>query len=177
MARANEIYVRYYTPGSVAQKVEFPQREKPKPKTHCEPKTHNTSKTQKPKAKRPAQAQTQTQQAELPKIELDGLSVVGIVLSAVMLVCMLVGVFQVWQADRETAQMQAYIAQLEQENQSLREEYTDSYDPEEIRSAAMSMGMIPVEDAQHIAISVPQEQEIELNWWQSLIENIKTLFA
>lgn len=156
MARSNDIqYVRYYTQGSAAQKVELPEKKNVKPQPE-------------PKAKKTTQ----------PVLWLDGLTVAGLVVAAVMVVCMVVGLVQVSNANAEVSRLEAYVANLEAQNASLQVEYEHGYDLTEVRIAAESMGMIPVEQARRITVSVPEPVVQESNsWWENVLENFKALFA
>lgn len=153
MARQQVQYVRYYAIGSAARKVELPA------KTEVQPK---------PKVKK----------ARLPILRLDGLSVVGIVVAAVMLVCMLIGLVRVNQANTELQQMQSYIAQLNAQNELLRDQYEHGYNLNEVRVAAESMGLVPRAQVEHITITLPEPVvEEEPTWWESFVENIRFMFA
>lgn len=154
MARSNDIqYIRYYTPGSAAEKVELPKIVKKQPK---------------PKAEK----------AKTPVLQIDGLAAVGIVVAAVMLLCMLMGFVQACAINRQVQDLEVYISKLEVQQENLRTEYEHGYNLDEIRLAAQSMGLVPVEQVQHITISVPEsENTVELTWWEALLENIKEIFA
>ena len=154
MARSNEVqYVRYYTSGSAAQKVELPQKVKKQPK---------------PRA----------QKVQIPLTKLDGLAAVGIVVAAVMLVCMLMGFAQVCAINRQIQDMEVYVSKLEAQQDDLQAQYDHGYNLEEIRLAAESMGLVSVDQVQHITVSVPLEEPVqELTWWETLLENIRYFFA
>lgn len=154
MARSNDIqYVRFYTYGSAAAKAELPEKKTSLPK---------------PKAAK----------AHAPVVRLDGLAVVGVAVAVIMLVCMAVGFIQLRMAEAEVADLQAYVSQLEVQNDAMRTQYEHGYDIDEIQSAAVSMGMIPAEQAQHITVSVPEPVEVvELTWWQALLEQVQAFFA
>ena len=150
MARSNDIqYIRYYTPGSAAEKVELPKIVKKQPK---------------PKAEK----------AKTPVLQVDGLAAVGIVVAAVMLLCMLMGFIQVCAINRQVQDLEVYISQLEVQQDQLKTEYEHGYELDEIRLAAQSMRLVPVEQVQHITISVPETEEVvELTWWESILDSIK----
>lgn len=146
-------YVRYYSVGSAAQKVEL------LPKKGSLPK---------PRAKK----------ERLPIIRVDGLAVLGIVVSVVMLICMLIGFAQVNAADARLRQERAHVAVLQARNENLHEQYEHGYDLNEVRLAAESMGLVPKDQVQHITISVPEPMvEEESTWWESVWEDICSLFA
>ena len=157
MARSNDVqYVRYYSYGSAAEKMEVPAKEKkkvsiPKPKL---------------------------QKVRQKLLKLDALAVTGIAVAAVMLACMLVGLAQVSRADAELTRAQVYVANLEAENERLRDEYERGYDLTEIRVVAEAIGLVPVEEVRHITVSVPEyPEEMEPTWWEQFVEDFKALFA
>ena len=153
MARSNEVrYIRYYSAGSTAQKLELPREQASLPK---------------PKVRRPAK----------PVLRVDGLAAVGTVVAAIMLICMVVGFVQVCHTNQQVQQLQEYVAALELEQDALKKEYKMGYDLDEVRLAAQSMGMIPQEQAQRITVSV-KEPEVQIQpWWQSLLVQLRALFA
>lgn len=157
MARSNDVqYVRFYSYGSAAEKVELPVKEKkkitlPKPKL---------------------------EQVGRKILKMDALALTGIVVAAVMLVCMLIGLIQVNIANAELQRAQVLVAQLEAENDRLQTEYEHGYDLAEIRISAEAMGMVPVEEVRHVKIEVPEAVEVEtVSWWEQWILDFKALFA
>ena len=157
MARSNDVqYVRFYSYGSAAEKVELPVKEKkkitlPKPKL---------------------------EQVSWKILKMDALALTGIVVAAVMLVCMLIGLIQVNIANAELQRAQVLVAQLEAENDRLQTEYVHGYDLAEIRISAEAMGMVPVEEVRHVKIKVPEAVEVEtVSWWEQWILDFKALFA
>ena len=157
MARSNDVqYVRFYSYGSAAEKVELPVKEKkkitlPKPKL---------------------------EQVSWKILKMDALALTGIVVAAVMLVCMLIGLIQVNIANAELQRAQVLVAQLEAENDRLQTEYEHGYDLAEIRISAEAMGMVPVEEVRHVKIKVPEAVEVEtVSWWEQWILDFKALFA
>ena len=70
------------------------------------------------------------------------------------------------------------MAQLEAENTYLQRQYSSSYDLNEIRLAAESMGLVPIEQVEHITVAVPEIVEEEpISWWEGILLEIKALFA
>ena len=157
MARSNEVqYIRYYSPGSAAEKVELPRipRKQPKPKAA------------------PAQKQT------APVVRVDGLAAIGIVVAAVMLLCMLMGCVQVYNLNRQIQDLEVYVSQLELRQESLEADYAHGYDLEEIRQAAESMGLVPKDQVQHVTIHIPEtETVVEISWWDTVLNAIREFFA
>lgn len=154
MARSNDIqYIRYYTPGSAAEKVELPQIVKKQPKPRVE----------KPKT---------------PVVQIDGLAAVGIMVAAVMLLCMLMGFVQACALNRQVQDLEVYVSQLEVRQEQLEAEYAHGYNLEEIRLAAQSMGLVPKAQVQHVTISIPETQTVvEITWWEAVVNAIKEFFA
>ena len=148
MARKVDIqYVRYYTDGSAAKKVE-----------HTIPR----------KRKKPIiPPVTQTQYV----LHVDLLAIVGIVVAAVLLIMMLVGVVQLRGAQEQTRLYAQYVMELEQTNELLQSEYADGYDLEQIRQQALMLGLVPIESVERIEIdvSVPQAAE-EPTLWERICE-------
>ena len=154
MARSRDIqYVQYYTGGSAARQVSYPEKKKPQPQ---------------PKA----------QSRKLPVLALDPVAILGTVVALVMLACMVVGFVQVCNANTQVELLQAQVAQLEAENTYLQRQYSGSYDLNEIRLAAESMGLVPIEQVEHITVAVPEIVEEEpVSWWEGILLEIKALFA
>lgn len=155
MARSNEIqYIRYYSPGSAAEKVELPK----------------IIKQPKPKARK--------QKAKAPVLRIDGLAAVGIVVAAAMLLCMLLGCVQVCAINRQVQDLEVYVSKLEVQQDQLKSDYEHGYNLEEVRMAAQAMGLVPVEQVQHITVEIPeQETVLELTWWETVLASLKDLFA
>lgn len=156
MARSNDIqYVRYYTSGSAARQVELPEKKRAKP-----------------------QPRPQIRKTVQPGLHLDVLAVTAVAVAAVMVICLVIGCVQVSYASAEVSRLEAYVADLQAQNESLRLEYENGYDLTEIRIAAESMGMIPEQQAQHITVAVPAPAAEQADsWWENLLEDFKALFA
>lgn len=85
-------------------------------------------------------------------VHVDFLALTGILIALVMLVMMTVEFVQLVQISRRTEKIRTYVEQLETEYRRLDETYHAGYDPEEIRSQALAMGMIPASQAQVIQL-------------------------
>lgn len=145
-------YVRYYTDGSAARQLELPQ------KTGSAPKPRWTRKVR--------------------VVQLDGLVVIGLAVAAVLAVCLVAGSLMTARAEYELKALDAYVNQLDAENQSLKTEYANGYSLPEVKVTAEAMGLVPVEQVEHITVDLPEPvQAEELNWWQQLVEDFKSLFA
>ena len=154
MARnRNDRYVRFYTYGSTAVKVEDPRR------------TAALPKYQKPQKRKP--------------IPFDPIAFVGSVVAVMLAVLMVVGFIQVAVANAQVQELQLQLTALEQEEQMLEERYYGSFDLNEVRMAAESMGMIPAEEAAHVQIQVPaQTMEVQsLSWWDTMLASLRQFFA
>ena len=154
MARKyNDRYVRYYTFGSTAAKLDHVERKASLP----EDKT--------PEKRKP--------------IPFDPVAFAGNAVVILLAILMVVGLFQVAGISRQVKQTQTKVTALEMEQDMLQEVYESGYDLDEIRSAAESMGMIPVEEAIHVRVQTPAEQmEIQqLSWWDSLLLGLRQIFA
>ena len=107
----------------------------------------------------------------------DPLALAGIVVSAAMLVLMVVGFLQLRTARQELAQMTNYVNALQAENVRLDEKYHESYDLEMVENAALGLGMIPVEEAQHITIAVEKPVQQDITLWERISSFLVGLFA
>ena len=157
MARSNDVqYIRFYSYGSTAEKIEQPVTEKkkinlPKPR----------------KIKVPAGL-----------IKVDALALTGLIVAGVMLLCMAVGLVQVHKANVQLQQAQLLVAQLEAENDRLKTEYEHGVDLAEIRVSAEAMGLVPIDQVRHVTVRVPDPVvEEEITWWEQWIQDFKDLFA
>ena len=154
MARKyNDRYVRFYTYGSTAVKVEDPRRAASLPKE------------QKAQKRKP--------------IPFDPVAFAGSIVSVLLAVLMIVGLIQVATANAQVRELETQLTGLQQQEQMLEEVYYGSFDLEEIRVAAESMGMIPAEEAAHVQIQVPtQIPEVQqISWWDSLVVSLRQFFA
>ena len=154
MARNNnDRYVRFYTYGSTAVKVEQPRH------------TATLPKYRKPEKRKP--------------IPFDPVAFAGSVVAVLLAVLMVVGFVQVAAANAQIRELETQMVALEQQEQMLLEKYYGSFDLDEVRAAAESMGMIPAEEAAHVQIRVPaQSVEVQtLSWWDTLVANLRQFFA
>lgn len=152
MARRKEMrYIQYYS-GTAAPKL-LPQP--PKSKT-CLPK--------------PVKQQSYT-------IHVDPLAVGGILVSAIMLILMILGFAQLGEARQELAQVTTYVNTLQAENKRLEDDYRAGYDLETIESAALGLGMIPMEEARHMTISLGEPETEDVSAWIRFTGFLTGLFA
>ena len=149
----NERYVRYYTFGSAAAKLEDQQRRAALPKYKA------------PQKRSP--------------IAVDPVAFVGCVVAVVLAVLMVVGFIQVAVTQARVHELQTQVAILEQEQKMLQERYDSGYDLDEVRIAAQSMGMVEPEEVTHIRVNVPEqiEQNRQMSWWDSFVLSLRQFFA
>ena len=154
MARkTTERYVRYYTFGSTAAKLDRRERKAALPE-------YKTPQKRKP-------------------IAVDPIALVGSAVAVLLAVLMLVGLAQVAHTSAQVRKLETQVMTLELEQEQLRQKYENGYDLEEVRVAAESMGMIPAEDAIHVRVEMPAETvQIEhLSWWDSVMLSLRRFFA
>jgi len=156
MARKAEVrYINFYSVGSSAYKLDA----MPTPRKQA---------ATAPKQRKPRKV----------LLRLDPIAVAGVFLALIMLIMMVVGLFRLGSAKRQAAQMQSYVLQLEAQNRVLNEKYRAGFDPEEIRQIATQMGMVPIEQAQRIEISVPVTEPVqEPTVWETVYTFLVGLFA
>ena len=155
MALQREVrYINDYVSGSIAYQ---PER-----------KSHKEQFVQLPKMKK---------QRKLV-IAIDPLALGGIVTAMVLAVMLLVGGVNLINAKQEAQIMKDYVASLEEENALLQDTYSSGYDLEEIREIALTMGMVPVEQATHIQMQVVvPEAPVEPTAWENFWAFMVGLFA
>ena len=155
MARTPDIqYVRYYTDGSAARKLEV----------------------QSPQKHKAANPRKRKQQGYV--IYVDPLAVAGILLAVVMLISMLVGSIQLAVAKQQLSDTQAYVTTLRQGNEQLQRTYEEGYNLEEVEKSALALGMIPVSQVQTITVQVEKETVVEeVTFWDRLSMKLEELFA
>lgn len=154
MAKSNSRYIQFYTPGSVAYKVELRKEQEWAPLPVEKPKTKKV-------------------------IAVDPIAVVGFLVAVSMLVLMAVGINRLNTTRQEVAVLEHYVAQLTEENQALTQQYKDGYDLETIRLKALDMGMVPAEQIPqtkiHVETLVQQTEEVTL--WNRVSTLLAGLFA
>ena len=123
-------YVRYYSAGTEAYQLE--------------PRTPQRNTAQRPKTHKAAQ-----HKAQVREICIDPLALIAICLTVVMVALMFVGFSRLQAAQAEQQQMETYLQWLETEKQELTEYFDSGYNPEAVKKAALSLGMIPIEEVDH----------------------------
>ena len=157
MPRKPEIqYIgQFYVHGSDAKKVELQQ----------------------PPGKKKAQLPHQQIQP-VKHVYLDPVAVCGMAVAVIMAVVLMFGASRIGAAWDEYEVMAGYASDLRYENIRLTRQYQNTYDLEEIRVAALNLGMIPVEEAQTMALKVTMPvAEPEPTMWENITWFLKGLFA
>ena len=96
----------------------------------------------------------------------------------VLSIMLIVGLVQMNQAQQEAKIYKEYAMSLKQDNAQLRDTYADQYDLDEVRDIALTMGMIPVEQVEHMTMQVVTPQvEQEPTAWESFWAFFLGMFA
>jgi hypothetical protein len=108
----------------------------------------------------------------------DPVAVVGIVVAVVLMVMLLSGAVQLFKTRQETAALRSYVVQLQEKNAQLRDTYASGYDPEEIRTIAQTMGMVPKASVSHLQIDVTVPQApVQPTAWEAFWQFFMEMFA
>ena len=157
MPRKPEIqYIgQFYVHGSEAKKVEVQQ-------------TPRKTKAQLPKQ----------QVRQVRQISVDPVAICGMAVAVILAVVMIFGASQIGDAWEGYETMAGYASDLRYENIRLTRQYRGMYDLEDIRVAAETLGMIPVEQAQTMALTVTMPvPDPEPTLWEQVSWFLKGLFA
>ena len=115
---------------------------------------------------------------QIRKVQVDPLAIGSLLVAAVLLVAMVLGTLSVQTAWTQLHTAEQYVFELQSKNTVLSAQYHSSYDLEEIRSAALALGMIPAEEAQTIKLNVTMpEQQPQRTWKDDLVWFLEGLFA
>ena len=95
------------------------------------------------------------------KLQIEPVAVVSILLSMVLLFSMVLGTIQIQNAWAEYGVMESYVAGLEKTNAQLNHSYHTKFDLEEVKAAAISLGMVPVSELQTLSVSVTVPEAVE----------------
>lgn len=153
MARKSDIqYIRLYIDGNAARQYELPPQ--PQKKTRQRPRRQKKI-----------------------VLHVDFVAVAGMLVAGVMLIMMIAGMISLTRINNEVARMEAYLAELEEENQQLRQTYREGYDLDQIREKALELGMIPVSRAETVAIQVETPAEPAAETTDSFWSFLAGLFA
>lgn len=114
-----------------------------------------------------------------PVLVIDPLAIIGVALAVCMLVLMGVGMFRLQAAKDRNVQMAQYVDALTEKNTSLRAEFNEVCDLDEIRQLALALGMIPKENAPQTGIRmyIPQQTVETPSLWEQIGTFLAGLFA
>ena len=154
MAQMSKVqYVQFYTEGSAARKLDV-------------------------KAFGKQEARPRPRKQKRIKLYIDPVAIAGIAVAAVMLVLMVVGVFQLRDAQYEKTLIAQQVANLKQEHVLLQNTYTSGYDLEELAQTAQALGLVPKEQVPHITLeNAPVSVEEEPDTWSRFWTFLTGLFA
>ena len=111
-------------------------------------------------------------------VRIDALSMCAIAVALSMVVLMVVGCFQLKASYERYEVMNDYVISLQNENVKLSEKYYAGFDPVDIGWKAHALGMIPMEEAQTMTISVTiPEEEPTPTLWEDMVWFLKGLLA
>lgn len=112
------------------------------------------------------------------RIQVDPIAWAGILIAVVMVVVMAVSVRSYLDVCAEYKAVTKQVIDLQNDNVLNRQNYAKLYNLDDIREKALALGMIPMEEAEVIAISpVIPEPEPETTWWENISWFMKGLFA
>ena len=155
MAKVNNRYIQFYTPGTAAVKVAVQEEQMWLPLPEAKP-------------------------VKKTVIRIDPISVLGFAVAVCMLILLAVGINQLNAARREVHALEHYVAQLTAENHELKETYSAGYELRDIEQKALNLGMLPAEEipVSHIYVAAPHIQTTEsLTGWSRFITYLTSLFA
>lgn len=159
MARQPDIqYVRFYTDGSAARKIEVqPEKKKNKLPVPQRPRVRREKKT---------------------VIHVDPVSLMAVLVAGLMLVAMAAGMLRLGSVNAGADAMQGYIGQLEADNTRLQEQYQSGYDINDVEQKALEMGLVPIDQVQHVTIELPQTvEEAAPTFWENVAAFFTELFG
>ena len=137
-------------------------------------------------AVQPEKMPQQKSSARLPKarkqqkwlIHVDLVAMGGIMAAFVLSIMLVVGLVQMNQAQQEAKIYKEYAMSLKQDNTQMRDTYAKQYDLDEVRDIALTMGMVPVEQVEHMTMQVVTPQvEQEPTAWESFWTFFLGMFA
>lgn len=150
MARKPDVqYIRYQIDGTAARKLETVQQ---------------------PEQKRQAK--------KVPEVVIgvDPLAICGIVVGIILLFLMITSVQTLRMEQAQLQQMQKTVQTMKAENISLSASFESELDLDQIRTKALALGMVPVEEVTHISIQVsPPVEEVVPE--PTTLERVQTFFA
>ena len=146
---------QFYVHGSEARKLQLEQEKR-------------QAKTKLPLAKIQA----------IKKIYVDPVALAGIAVAVFMLVTMVLGAIQLKRDWDQYEQVAAYVSELKKENARMSHLYRSSYDLEDIKTKAVSMGLVPKSELQTMSVTVTlPEPEVEPTRMEEIKFFLEGLFA
>ena len=96
----------------------------------------------------------------------------------IMAVVLCVGMVELEQVRSEQRTLQRYVWDLEDQNEVLEQKYGEQYDLNEVRQAALGMGMVPEDQLSHqsLSVTIPQAPETP-GIFQRVADFFRGLFA
>lgn len=158
MARQPDIqYVRFYTDGSAARKIELQPKKKVAAPVPQRPRVRRRKKT---------------------VIAVDPISMFATLVAGVMLIAMVVGMLQLGGINAENQKLESYVSELRAENVALRTEYEAGYDLKDVEQKALEMGLVPIDQVEKVVIEVPEiVEEPQPGFWESVGAFFAELFG
>jgi hypothetical protein len=124
--------------------------------------------------------------ARLPKarkqqkwlIQVDLVAIGGIMAALVLSIMLVTGLVQMNQAKHEAKVYREYATSLKLDNTKMRDTYASEYDLNEVRDIALNMGMVPVEQVEHVTMQVVTPEVVqEPTAWESFWAFFLGMFA
>ena len=136
-------------------------------------------KLEQPVYKAPKAPQPRRRKAKRIVVAIDPVAIFGIAVAMVLLIGMVAGFVEYTSLRAQNRQMADYVTALELEKLQLEQTYRDGYDLDEIRDFAQSNGMVPADQAPQIQIEVqlPQQEQAQLTFWDTITTFLAGLFA
>ena len=153
--RVDVQYIHYYTQGSTAKQVL-------------------------PAVKQETGILPQRKKKQVQRIYVDPVAILGAAVAVCMLIAMVVGITRLQAARQKTAELTAYVEQLQEKNIALQAQYDAECDLEAVEKTALALGMIPCEQASRTTIEVelpPMETQMPMSIWQRIGTFLTGLFA
>ena len=148
-------YVHFYTQGSAAKRIL-------------------------PVAKAQTGTLPQMKKKKIQRIYIDPVATLGTVVAVCMLIMMMVGISQLRVEQQKTADMAAYVEQLQEKNIALQTQYEEECDLEAVGQTALALGMIPSQQAARTSIQVEVpvvENDMQVSLWERIGTFLTGLFA
>ena len=103
---------------------------------------------------------------KLQVVYLDPVAVFGLAVAVFMAVTMVLGAINIRNAWGQYETMQEYLTSLKEENARLSVEYAHGYNLEDIEAAALTLGLVPMEEVTtfSVRVTVPEIEEEPTAW-------------